>query len=222
MLYPFFEGGIYFIFRLLFFICLRSLGVFPILIIGWSSNCKYSILGSIRSVAQILSYEISLILILLILIWFRNRFNFLSLGWGQKFILNFFIFLPIFFIIFVSFLAELNRTPYDFREGESELVSGFNTEYGSGGFVLIFLREYANIIFIRFLISFIFFNINGELNFIICLNRVIIIFFIIWVRATLPRYRYDMLINLAWKRYLPLSLRFFCFYTIIFYYYLLF
>ena len=210
LLYPLREGGIFWRFCLLFFIVIRGLNVYPILRAGWSSNCKYSILGRLRRVAQIVSYEIRLILVLLRIIWIIGSFNFKGIIIYQTIIYNIFLFLPLFIIWFITCLAETNRTPYDFSEGESELVSGFNTEFRGGGFTLIFLAEYARIIFIRLIRSLIFFSSNRSLRFFI--KTIFIGYWFIWVRARLPRYRYDKLINLAWKSLLPLTLGFFIFY----------
>lgn len=210
LLLPLESGGFIYSFGLMFFICVRSIGVYPILRRGWSSNCKYSILGSIRAVAQIVSYEVSLAIVLLSLIWLRSSFNFELIFLNQEFMWNLFIFGPLAIIWLVSSLAETNRTPYDFSEGESELVSGFNTEYRAGGFSLIFMAEYGNIIFIS--IFFVLLFLSTSLTLLRILKTILLVFWFIWVRATLPRYRYDKLIGLAWKRFLPITLFIFLFY----------
>lgn len=197
-------------FSLMYFVCVRGASVYPILIRGWTSNCKYSMLGALRAVAQILSYEVSLIMVLLSIVWLSSSFDFGDIIQRQKGLWNFFLFFPLALIWFASRLAETNRTPYDFAEGESELVSGFNTEYGAGGFSLIFLAEYGNIIFIRAIFSVLF--LIGSFSTSIALKTILISFLFVWVRASFPRYRYDLLINLAWKRFLPVTLLFFIFY----------
>lgn len=192
-MYPQTFGGFCFGLGLLFFVCLSRLAVFPILAAGWSSNSKYPILGGLRGVAQIVSYEVRLLTILLSLIWASNTLDFTEIQKNSGFSIGFFF--PLIIIWFVSRLAETNRTPYDFSEGESELVSGFNTEYRAGGFTLIFMAEYARIIFIGALFSIFFlFRVNGASLAFFCLT---VVFIFIWVRGTLPRYRYDKLINLA-------------------------
>lgn len=213
LLIPLQEGGLLFNFGLIFFICVRGLAVYPILFRGWSSNCKYSILGRLRAVAQIVSYEVSLALILLNIIWISSSFNFSLILQNQIYIFNLFFFFPLALIWLVSSLAETNRTPYDFSEGESELVSGFNTEYSAGGFSLIFIAEYGNIIFISFFFVLIF--ISSKVGILVMFKRIILVFWFIWVRATLPRYRYDKLIGLAWKRFLPITLFMFVFYLMV-------
>jgi NADH-ubiquinone oxidoreductase chain 1 len=182
-----------------------SIGVYPLLLAGWSSNRKYAILGGLRGVSQTISYEIRLALILLILLIYLNRFSLENII-RNSYSISMIILNPLLVIFWlVSCLAETNRTPFDFSEGESELVSGFNVEYGSGGFAVIFIAEYARIYFLRILSAFIMFGSNSreiKRSFFI----VILIFFWIWRRSTLPRFRYDFLINLAWKRILPLVL----------------
>lgn len=172
---------------------------------GWSSNSIYALLGALRSIAQTISYEVSLVLILIIILFILGGFNLLYFELYQDKLWFILIFFPIGLIWIVSSLAETNRTPFDFAEGESELVSGFNIEYGAGGFALIFLAEYARILFMRILFSVLFLGSNLiSLFFFIKLN--FIAFFFIWVRGAFPRYRYDKLIYIAWKRYLPISL----------------
>lgn len=208
---PFITVNINFNLSLLFFLSVSSLGVYAIILAGWSSNSNYSILGGLRSVAQTISYEVRLVLILLSFLFIVLRFNIVELGKFQENLWFFFFLFPLRLIWLVSSLAETNRTPFDFAEGESELVSGFNVEYRSGGFAIIFLAEYANILFIRILCVIIF--LGGNLVILRFFIKLVIVgFFWVWVRGTLPRYRYDKLIYLAWKSYLPSSLNFLLFY----------
>nr|YP_010708729.1 NADH dehydrogenase subunit 1 [Caprella acanthogaster]WCR50895.1 NADH dehydrogenase subunit 1 [Caprella acanthogaster] len=209
MVFPLVFGGFCFSLGILFFICVSSLAVFPILAAGWSSNSKYPMLGGLRGVAQMVSYEVSLLTILLSLIWASNSLEFSEMKENSGFSIGFFF--PLMMVWFVSSLAETNRTPYDFSEGESELVSGFNTEYSAGGFTLIFMAEYASIIFMGMLFSvFFLFSLN---SFFFVFFTIFMVFMFVWVRGTLPRYRYDKLMNLAWKSFLPISLMMLGYYT---------
>nr|YP_010586328.1 NADH dehydrogenase subunit 1 [Lepidostoma inops]UZZ44103.1 NADH dehydrogenase subunit 1 [Lepidostoma inops] len=191
---------------LFLFSCL-SLGVYLVVIMGWSSNSNYAMLGALRGMAQTISYEVSLALILLSLMVLIGGFNFLELEIYQKNIWFMFLMLPLMLSMFSSMLAELNRAPFDFIEGESELVSGFNVEYSSGGFALIFLGEYSSILFMSMLMV-IFYLGSNLLTFMFFIKLMILGFSFVWVRGTLPRYRYDKLMNLAWKSYLPISLNY--------------
>jgi NADH-ubiquinone oxidoreductase chain 1 len=181
--------------------------VYIVIIAGWSSNSIYALLGSLRSIAQTISYEVALILILISILFVLGGFNLLYFDLLQENMWFIFLFFPISIIWIISRLAETNRTPFDFAEGESELVSGFNVEYGGGGFALIFLAEYARILFIRLLYSLLFLG-SFKVGFIFFLKLNFISFLFIWVRGAFPRYRYDKLIFIAWKRYLPISLNF--------------
>jgi NADH-ubiquinone oxidoreductase chain 1 len=211
LMIPFITINFNFDLSLLFFLGVSRLRVYTIIIAGWSSNSNYAILGGLRSVAQIISYEVSLVLILLSFLFIILRFNIIDLGKFQELIWFIFLLLPSCIMWIVSALAETNRTPFDFAEGESELVSGFNVEYRRGGFAIIFLAEYSNILFIRILCRILFLGANlCSLDFFLKLSFVA--FFWLWVRGTLPRYRYDKLIYLAWKRYLPVSLNLLLFY----------
>lgn len=194
---------------LLFFCCV-SFGVYRLMGRGWSSNSNYAILGAVRGVAQTISYEISLAFFFLIFVLLIFSFNFFKFSLNQEYLYFFFILLPVFLMWIASMLAETNRTPFDFAEGESELVSGFNIEYGGGGFALLFLSEYARIIFISYFIVLVFF---GGFNNLLLFNLLgwVFCFVFIWVRGTYPRLRYDKLISLAWKSFLPRSLRFLIF-----------
>nr|ADO60582.1 NADH dehydrogenase subunit 1 [Cerylon histeroides] len=208
---PYFSVLINFKYSILFFLCFSSLGVYSIMMSGWSSNSNYSMLGSLRSVAQTISYEVSLMMILLSFLILVETLNLYSFMIYQKNVWFFLFLMPLCLMWLVTGLAETNRTPFDFAEGESELVSGFNVEYSSGGFALIFMAEYSNILFMSFLCSMMF--LGGDLNSIMFFFKIIFIsFFWIWVRGTLPRFRYDKLMNMAWKIYLPVSMNFLLFY----------
>lgn len=205
--FPYFIKFYSFQYGVLFFFCCLSFGVYMVIIAGWSSNSIYALLGSLRSIAQTISYEVALVLILLSLLFMLGSFNLLNFELFQERIWFLFLFLPIGFIWMISSLAETNRTPFDFAEGESELVSGFNVEYGGGGFALIFLAEYARILFMSFLFSLLFLG-SFKIRFLFFLKLNFISFLFIWVRGAFPRYRYDKLIFMAWKSYLPVSLNF--------------
>lgn len=196
---------------LLFFLCCISIRVYTIIIAGWSSNSNYALLGRLRAVAQTISYEVRLALILLSFIFLIGNFNLIYFFYYQIYIWFIIIILPLGLVWLCSCLAETNRTPFDFAEGESELVSGFNVEYRRGGFALIFIAEYARILFIRILFVVIFIGCNIN-NFIFYFKLIFISFTFIWIRGTLPRFRYDKLIYLAWKKFLPFSLNYLLFF----------
>ena len=208
---PFISILLNFNLSILFFLRVSRLRVYTIILAGWSSNSNYAILGRLRSVAQSISYEVSLVLILISFLFIISRFNLLDLYKYQ--VLSWFVFLlfPLRIIWIVSRLAETNRSPFDFAEGESELVSGFNVEYRRGGFALIFIAEYARILFIRIICVFLFLGANLN-NITFFMKIVLVSFFWVWVRGTLPRYRYDKLIYLSWKTYLPVALNLSLFY----------
>nr|YP_010274890.1 NADH dehydrogenase subunit 1 [Satarupa nymphalis]UJV31574.1 NADH dehydrogenase subunit 1 [Satarupa nymphalis] len=207
LMIPYYFNLISFNLGILFFFCCTSLGVYTIMIAGWSSNSNYSLLGALRSVAQTISYEVSLSLILLSCVILIMDFNLMNFNYYQSLIWFIFLMVPLSICFISSSLAETNRTPFDFAEGESELVSGFNTEYSSGGFALIFLAEYSSILFMSLIFSIIYLG-GYYLNLIFYLKLVFISFLFIWVRGTLPRYRYDKLMYLSWKVYLPVSLNY--------------
>lgn len=196
---------------ILFFFCVTRIGVYTVIIAGWSSNSNYALLGGLRAVAQTISYEVRLVLLLLRLIFLIGDFNFLSFFIFQKYVWFIVFRFPLAIIWFVTCLAETNRTPFDFAEGESELVSGFNVEYRRGGFALIFLAEYSRILFISILLRVIFLGADIY-RLIFFLKLRVISFIFIWVRGTLPRFRYDKLIYLAWKKFLPVSLNYLFFF----------
>nr|AKF78845.1 NADH dehydrogenase subunit 1 [Euryomma sp. SMD-2015] len=191
----------------MFFLCCTSLGVYTVMIAGWSSNSNYALLGGLRAVAQTISYEVSLALVLLSFIFLIGGYNMVMFYKYQLFIWFLFIMFPMALVWFSISLAETNRTPFDFAEGESELVSGFNVEYSSGGFALIFLAEYSSILFMSMLFCMMF--LGGDVfSFMFYIKLTFIAFSFIWVRGTLPRFRYDKLMYLAWKSFLPFSLNF--------------
>nr|WCR63203.1 NADH dehydrogenase subunit 1 [Oedaleus decorus decorus] len=211
LIFPYMTYMCSFSYGFLFFLCCTSLSVYTLMIAGWSSNSNYSLLGSLRSVAQTISYEVSLALILLSLIILIGSFNMNDFMNFQLYCWFIVFSFPLALSFFGSCLAETNRTPFDFAEGESELVSGFNIEYGAGGFTLIFLAEYSSIVFMSMLFSLVF--LGGDFySFYFFLKLSFVSFIFVWVRGTLPRFRYDSLMYLAWSSYLPLSLNFLFFF----------
>nr|UUG47458.1 NADH dehydrogenase subunit 1 [Ips nitidus] len=212
--FPFFSSNFMFSNSLLFVLSISSLGVYTVMLAGWSSNSNYAMLGSIRSIAQMISYEVSLILILLSFLFLIFSFNMLDYLMFQENVWFIFLLLPLSVMFLISLLAETNRSPFDFAEGESELVSGFNVEYSSGGFAMIFLAEYASILFMS-MISVIIFLGADVFSLLFFLKLGLVAFFWIWARGTLPRYRYDKLMYLAWKSFLPVSLMYLMMYYMI-------
>lgn len=189
---------------LLFTFAVSSLSVYGVIFSGWASNSKYAFLGSLRSAAQMISYEVSIGLTLLSLAVFARTLNLNEIVlWQQENIYFVVPLFPIFFLFFVSALAETNRPPFDLPEAEGELVAGYNVEYSAAGFALFFIGEYANIILMSSLTSVLFFG--GFSPF----KAVAFMFVFVWVRAAYPRFRYDQLMRLGWKVFLPLSLAIF-------------
>nr|WMY24077.1 NADH dehydrogenase subunit 1 [Psammotermes voeltzkowi]WMY24116.1 NADH dehydrogenase subunit 1 [Psammotermes voeltzkowi] len=212
VLVPYLSGFVSFELGLLFFLACTSLGVYTVMIAGWSSNSGYSLLGGLRALAQTISYEVSLAFILLSFVVLVCGYNLVSFYYFQSYVWLVFISLPLSFVWFVSCLAETNRTPFDFAEGESELVSGFNVEYGAGGFALIFMAEYASILFMSLLFCILFLGSDlYSLFFYVSLS--LLSFLFVWVRGTLPRFRYDKLMYLAWSSFLPISLNYLLFFV---------
>jgi len=199
-----------------FLIMLLSLNVYPLLGSGWGSNRKYALLGGLRAAAQTIAYEIRLAFVLISFIVFWDG-PALSRGWvkgGLDLMVG-----PLFLILLpwvITCVAELNRTPFDFAEGESELVSGFNIEYGSVKFAIIFMAEYGIIYILSMFTAYLFFCSLSSFHYLGGVVGVIIIFLIIWLRATLPRFRYDLLITLTWKTLLPGALAASYFYLLLF------
>uniref|UniRef100_A0AAU6QH10 NADH-ubiquinone oxidoreductase chain 1 n=1 Tax=Aurospio banyulensis TaxID=3050091 RepID=A0AAU6QH10_9ANNE len=194
-------------FGVLMFLCISSLNVYSTLSAGWASNSKYALIGALRGVAQTISYEVSMSLILLSSLFILHSYNlttsFLHFTWPMLLIL------PMFLIWFVTILAETNRTPFDHAEGESELVSGFNTEYSSGPFALIFMAEYTSILAMSMFTVAIFSTsppVFADIFF--ALKTLAVSFSFIWIRGTLPRMRYDRLMSLTWKTFLPCVIAF--------------
>nr|YP_010341287.1 NADH dehydrogenase subunit 1 [Stenamma expolitum]UNZ99541.1 NADH dehydrogenase subunit 1 [Stenamma expolitum] len=196
-------------YSLLIIIMILTLMSYMIMLMGWSSNSMYSLIGTIRSIAQILSYEVSFIMIIFILMLLSESYSFFDFIKWQIYCWYGITLLPLFIVFFISVLAELNRSPMDFIEGESELVSGFNVEYFSGGFALIFMAEYGMILFFSYLMVLMFTDLFYSLYLYIFLNLMISL--IIFMRGLLPRMRYDELMYLCWKIILPFTLSYFIF-----------
>lgn len=208
IIYPSSFPSLFFCFGVLFFLCVSSLNVYVTLAAGWTSNSKYSLLGALRGIAQTISYEVRIALILLGGLALLLSFNLSKINLTQLTPILFLIW-PSALVWFTTALAETNRTPFDFAEGESELVSGFNTEFRAGSFALIFIAEYTNILIIRILSSVFFIPYIPVLlinSLWLPLKASFIAFLFLWVRGSFPRIRYDRLINLTWKSFLPFSL----------------
>nr|APF47511.1 NADH dehydrogenase subunit 1 [Choeras sp. SNS-2016] len=204
LIYPFKSNLMMFENNMLFFLCMMSLGVYGLILSGWSSNSAFSMIGSIRSIAQSISYEVIFSISILIILMNINSMNLFNLIKFNKFMNFLLTFLPLNFIILISMLAEINRTPFDLSESESELVSGFNTEYSSSKFILIFLSEYSSMIFMMFLFCMI--MLSSNYNLLFYYKILLTILFITWIRMTLPRMRYDKLMKFCWSYLLPLTL----------------
>jgi NADH-quinone oxidoreductase subunit H len=202
---------------ILFVFAISSLGVYGIIAAGWSSNSKYSFLGALRSAAQMVSYEVSIGLIIMCVLLCGGSLNLSEIVYAQKEVWYCVPLLPLFIMFFISGLAETNRAPFDLPEAEAELVSGYNTEYAAMGFALFFLGEYANMILMCSVLTILFLGGWLPLINIFPFNLIpgvfwfgfkvtILLFVFVWVRAAFPRYRYDQLMRLGWKVFLPFSL----------------
>nr|YP_010463357.1 NADH dehydrogenase subunit 1 [Cephalopholis leopardus]UUK29333.1 NADH dehydrogenase subunit 1 [Cephalopholis leopardus] len=197
---------------ILFILALSSLAVYSILGSGWASNSKYALIGALRAVAQTISYEVSLGLILLNAIIFTGGFTLQTFNTAQEAIWLLLPAWPLAAMWYISTLAETNRAPFDLTEGESELVSGFNVEYAGGPFALFFLAEYANILLMNTLSATLFLGASHipsipeftAMNLMTKAALLSVLF--LWVRASYPRFRYDQLMHLIWKNFLPLTL----------------
>nr|WNR50736.1 NADH dehydrogenase subunit 1 [Phyllidiella sp. c LZ-2021] len=189
---------------LLLFFCITSLNVYGTMLAGWSSNSKYAFLGALRAAAQTISYEVSMLLLLLF-----SAFFLVTSSWDEAMTIGFpvmFLFIPMLMVWFTSTVAETNRAPFDFAEGESELVSGFNIEFGGGLFAMLFLAEYASILFMSLATSIWFFAQSHFSGIVLPAQVVLVAILFLLVRGAYPRFRYDLLMMLCWKSFLPFSL----------------
>ena len=200
---------------MMYLFAVSSLGVYGIIMSGWSSNSKYAFLGALRSTAQMVSYEVSLGFIIIVIVLCAGSFNLNIIIESQKNVWYIIPFFPLFLMFFISGLAETNRHPFDLPEAEAELVSGYNVEYSAMGFALFSLGEYANMLLMSSLNVILFlggwlapFDFLSFIPSSIWFGLKIVIFVIlfVWMRAALPRYRYDQLMSLGWKIFLPISL----------------
>nr|AYN73411.1 NADH dehydrogenase subunit 1 [Bucco macrodactylus] len=197
---------------MLFLLAMSSLAVYSILWSGWASNSKYALIGALRAVAQTISYEVTLAIILLSMIVLSGNYTLSTLAATQEPLYLIFSSWPLAMMWYISTLAETNRAPFDLTEGESELVSGFNVEYAAGPFALFFLAEYANIMLMNTLTTILFVNPSmlnppQELFPSILATKILLLSSgFLWVRASYPRFRYDQLMHLLWKSFLPLTL----------------
>ena len=215
LVFPYKEYNLSLSLSFIFFYMVIRINVYPLFISGWSSNNKYALIGSIRGIAQTVSYEVRLATILIFYAGVSIRINtHVLIQINIYFFFKLVIILPLVGIWFISCLAETNRTPFDFSEGESELVSGFNVEYGGVGFALIFMAEYGRISFLSVVTASLFLSVNNLSIIFVSISSSILRLWV-WVRCTFPRYRYDMLIGLAWKSYLPICLVYLRYITII-------
>jgi len=200
---------------ILYIFAISSLGVYGIIMSGWSSNSKYAFLGALRSTAQMVSYEVSIGFIIVTVVVCCGSFNLHHIIESQKNVWFIIPFFPLFLIFFTSSLAETNRHPFDLPEAEAELVSGYNVEYSAMGFALFSLGEYSNMLLMSALNSILFFGgylpLMPFLSFLpgslwLGLKICFFVILFVWMRAALPRYRYDQLMNLGWKVFLPISI----------------
>nr|YP_008578427.1 NADH dehydrogenase subunit 1 [Lophostoma silvicolum]CDF66043.1 ND1 [Lophostoma silvicolum] len=196
----------------LFMLAMSSLAVYAILWSGWASNSKYALIGALRAVAQTISYEVTLAIILLSILLMNGSYSLSTLITTQEYTWLILPSWPLAMMWFISTLAETNRAPFDLTEGESELVSGFNVEYAGGPFALFFLAEYANIIMMNALTTVLFLGAHNNpitpelytINFAI--KTLMLTMTFLWIRASYPRFRYDQLMHLLWKNFLPMTL----------------
>nr|YP_009253490.1 NADH dehydrogenase subunit 1 [Ginglymostoma cirratum]ANC49732.1 NADH dehydrogenase subunit 1 [Ginglymostoma cirratum] len=197
---------------LLFILAISSLTVYTILGSGWASNSKYALMGALRAVAQTISYEVSLGLILLSMIIFTGGFTLHTFNTTQETMWLLIPGWPLALMWYISTLAETNRAPFDLTEGESELVSGFNIEYAGGPFALFFLAEYINILMMNTLSIILFMGTSYDpfmpqtSTFTLMMKATMLTLLFLWIRASYPRFRYDQLMHLVWKNFLPLTL----------------
>nr|ADW93594.1 NADH dehydrogenase subunit 1 [Brachymeles boulengeri boulengeri] len=198
---------------LLFMLAISSMAVYSILWSGWASNSKYPLIGALRAVAQTISYEVTLGIILLAVIVLAGGFTMQTLLITQEHNWLIFCSWPLAMMWFISTLAETNRAPFDLTEGESELVSGFNVEYAAGPFALFFLAEYTNILLMNTLTCILFLSPGTATQNLFPINlmlkTLLLTTLFLWTRASYPRFRYDQLMHLLWKNFLPLTLALF-------------
>nr|AIG23539.1 NADH dehydrogenase subunit 1 [Pseudantechinus bilarni] len=197
---------------LIFVLSLSGLSVYSILWSGWASNSKYALIGALRAVAQTISYEVSLAIILLSIMLINGSFTLKTLSITQENLWLIITTWPLAMMWYISTLAETNRAPFDLTEGESELVSGFNVEYAAGPFAMFFLAEYANIIAMNAITTILFLgpslmpNLSHLNTLSFMLKTLLLTTAFLWVRASYPRFRYDQLMHLLWKNFLPMTL----------------
>jgi NADH-quinone oxidoreductase subunit H len=208
---------------LLYLLAMTSLGVYGIILAGWSSNSRYALLGAMRSAAQVISYELAMGLCLvcvLVLAGSLNLTDIVNAQTGHKGIFDWFMWplLPVFVVYFISGVAETNRAPFDVAEGESEIVAGFHVEYSGSAFALFFLAEYANMILVSFLAAILFCGgwlsplpevvpVLGHASILWLFAKVFVFAtMFLWFRATFPRYRYDQIMRLGWKVFIPIGI----------------
>nr|YP_010579403.1 NADH dehydrogenase subunit 1 [Geomys pinetis]UFK29028.1 NADH dehydrogenase subunit 1 [Geomys pinetis]UFK29145.1 NADH dehydrogenase subunit 1 [Geomys pinetis] len=197
---------------LLFMLAMSSMAVYSILWSGWASNSKYALMGALRAVAQTISYEVSLAIILLSIMMMSGSFSMTSMSTSQEFMWMIVPAWPLAMMWFTSTLAETNRAPFDLTEGESELVSGFNVEYAAGPFALFFMAEYTNIILMNAITTMLFLGpiynpMEPEMSTCMFIMKTMCLtLMFLWIRASYPRFRYDQLMHLLWKNFLPLTL----------------
>lgn len=201
-------------------ICINSISVFGTVFAGWSANNKYTLISTIRSTAQVISYELIYSIILIILIYISSSFSYTTVIYNQIYIYNIYILIPIYILFWIALLAESGRTPFDLIEAESELVSGYMTEHSSVIFVFFFLSEYSSIVYFSTIISILFYggyifssiyiysNIYSIQSTILGIKSIFNMIIFIWVRATLPRIKFEQLMSACWMYILPICIGF--------------
>nr|YP_009378636.1 NADH dehydrogenase subunit 1 [Pseudunio marocanus]ARH56120.1 NADH dehydrogenase subunit 1 [Pseudunio marocanus] len=197
-LFPSFKLSFQMALGMFLFLCISSLSVYTTLMAGWASNSKYALLGAIRAMAQTISYEVTMTLIIMFYLMLKGQMDMVSVRQTNFILPTSLLLMPLAIMWMTVILAETNRAPFDFAEGESELVSGFNIEYGGAGFAFLFMAEYSNILMMSL------FSASMLTGHLIISAPMAVMF--LWARATLPRYRYDLLMNMAWKSFLSVSL----------------
>lgn len=186
---------------ILYVLAISTLSVYILLYSGWASNSRYAFIGAIRAIAQLISYEVSMGIIIISILLLNNSFNLLEILHNQIYVPNYLALFPLLILFFISALAETNRPPFDLAEAESELIAGYIVEYGGLSFAAIYLAEYAFIQSMSVLTSILFFGTTNPF-----FGTIFIIFGFIWIRATLPRTRYTDLMSLGWTKILPISI----------------